>query len=137
MDQTNTGQQQMPGMKAMMYMMPLMMLVFFNQYASGLTYYYFISTLITILQTVIFRYTINEDKLLAKLEENKKKPMKKSGFMKRLEEAQKAQQAQLERQKQQRENNRRRWEVESDGIKRNAGCSPKQPAFLFMRMPIH
>ena len=108
MDQTNTGQQQMPGMKAMMYMMPLMMLVFFNQYASGLTYYYFISTLITILQTVIFRYTINEDKLLAKLEENKKKPMKKSGFMKRLEEAQKAQQAQLERQKQQRENNRRR-----------------------------
>ena len=73
MDQTNTGQQQMPGMKAMMYMMPLMMLVFFNQYASGLTYYYFISTLITILQTVIFRYTINEDKLLAKLEENKKK----------------------------------------------------------------
>ena len=79
-----------------------------NESASGLTYYYFISTLITILQTVIFRYTINEDKLLAKLEENKKKPMKKSGFMKRLEEAQKAQQAQLERQKQQRENNRRR-----------------------------
>jgi len=108
MEQTNTGQQQMPGMQAMMYMMPLMMLVFFNQYASGLTYYYFISTLITILQTIIFRYTIDEDKLLAKLEENKKKPMKKSGFMKRLEEAQKAQQAQLERQKQQRENNRRR-----------------------------
>ena len=63
--------------------------------------------------------------------------MKKSGFMKRLEEAQKAQQAQLERQKQQRENNRRRWEVESDGIKRNAGCFGEQPAFLFMRMPIH
>ncbi|RHJ85390.1 membrane protein insertase YidC [Parabacteroides sp. AM08-6] len=104
MDQTNTGQQQMPGMKVMMYMMPVMMLVFFNQYASGLTYYYFISTLITILQTIIFRYTINEDKLLAKLEANKKKPLKKSGFMKRLEEAQKAQQAQLDRQKQQRKN---------------------------------
>ena len=103
-----SGQQMQGSMKLTMYMMPLMMLVFFNQYASGLTYYYFISTLITILQTVIFRYTINEDKLLAKLEENKKKPMKKSGFMKRLEEAQKAQQAQLERQKQQRENNRRR-----------------------------
>lgn len=104
MDQTNTGQQQMPGMKAMMYMMPVMMLVFFNQYASGLTYYYFISTLITIIQTLIFRYTINEDKLLAKLEANKKKPQKKSGFMKRLEDAQKAQQAQLQKQQQQKKN---------------------------------
>ena len=52
----------------------------------------------------IFAY----EKNFKELEENKKKPMKKSGFMKRLEEAQKAQQAQLERQKQQRENNRRR-----------------------------
>lgn len=102
MEMTNTGQQQMPGMKAMMYMMPLMFLVFFNQYASGLTYYYFISTLITIVQTLIFRYTINEDKLLAKLEANKRKPQKKSGFMKRLEEAQKTQQEQLKKQQQQR-----------------------------------
>ncbi|MEG1544717.1 MAG: membrane protein insertase YidC, partial [Tannerellaceae bacterium] len=95
MDMTNTGQQQMPGMKIMMYTMPLMFLVFFNQNASGLSYYYFISTLITIVQTLIFRYTINEDKLLAKLEANKKKPAKpKSGFMKRLEEAQKAAQEQ-------------------------------------------
>lgn len=100
MEMTNTGQQQMPGMKAMMYMMPLMMLVFFNQYASGLTYYYFISTLFTIVQTLVFRYTINEDKLLAKLEANKKKPQKKSGFMKRLEEAQRAQQEQLKKQQQ-------------------------------------
>ncbi|MGL4327250.1 MAG: membrane protein insertase YidC [Tannerellaceae bacterium] len=92
MEQTNTGQQQMPGMKVMMYMMPLMFLVFFNQYASGLSYYYFISTLITIIQTLIFRYTINEDKLLAKLEANKRKPRKKSGFMARLEEAQRLQQ---------------------------------------------
>lgn len=101
MEMTNTGQQQMPGMKAMMYMMPVMMLVFFNQYASGLTYYYFVSTLFTIVQTLVFRYTINEDKLLAKLEANKKKPQKKSGFMKRLEEAQRAQQEQLKKQKQQ------------------------------------
>ena len=108
MDQTNTGQQQMPGMKLMMYLMPIMMLVFFNQYASGLTYYYFVSTLITILQTVIFRYTIDEEKLLAQLEENKRKPMKKSGLMKRLEEAQKMQQTQLEKQKQQRANIHRR-----------------------------
>jgi YidC/Oxa1 family membrane protein insertase len=96
--QNTAGQQQMPGMKAMMYMMPLMFLVFFNQNASGLSYYYFISTLITIVQTLIFRYTINEDKLLAKLEANKKKPAKKSGFMKRLEEAQRAQQEQLKKQ---------------------------------------
>ena len=101
MEMTNTGQQQMPGMKAMMYMMPLMFLVFFNQYASGLTYYYFISTLFTIVQTLVFRYTINEDKLLAKLEANKKKPQKKSGFMKRLEEAQRAQQEQLKKQQEQ------------------------------------
>lgn len=99
MDQTNTGQQQMPGMKAMMYMMPLMFLVFFNQNAAGLSYYYFVSTLITIIQTLIFRYTINEEKLLAKLEANKKKPVKKSGFMARLEEAQRKQQEQVSKQK--------------------------------------
>jgi len=105
MEMTNTGQQQMPGMK-MMYMMPLMFLVFFNQYASGLTYYYFISTLMTIVQTLIFRYTINEDKLLAKLEANKRKPMKKSGFMKRLEEAQRAQQETLRKQQEAKKNDR-------------------------------
>ncbi len=107
MEMTNTGQQQMPGMKAMMYMMPLMFLVFFNQYASGLTYYYFISTLITIVQTLIFRYTINEEKLLAKLEANKRRPMKKSGFMKRLEEVQRAQEEQLRKQQEARKNNKR------------------------------
>jgi YidC/Oxa1 family membrane protein insertase len=93
-DATNTGQQQMPGMKYIMYLMPLMFLVFFNQYASGLTYYYLVSTLLTIIQTLIFRQFVNEEKLLAKLEENKKKPRKRSGFMARLEEAQKKQQEQ-------------------------------------------
>lgn len=101
MEMTNTGQQQMPGMKAMMYVMPLMFLVFFNQYASGLTYYYFISTLMTIAQTLAFRFFINEEKLLAKLEANKKKPQKKSSFMKRLEEAQKVQEETLRKQKEQ------------------------------------
>ncbi|MDR3129366.1 MAG: membrane protein insertase YidC [Tannerellaceae bacterium] len=102
MEMTATGQQQMPGMKPMMYLMPLMMMFFFNEYASGLTYYYFISTLITIGQTFIFRYTIDEEKLLAKLEQNKRKPQKRSGFMKRLEEAQKLQEEKLRQQKQQR-----------------------------------
>jgi YidC/Oxa1 family membrane protein insertase len=99
MEMTNTGQQQMPGMKIMMtYMMPLMLLVFLNQSASGLSYYYFISTLITILQTMSFRFFVNEEKLLAKLEANKKKPVKKSGFMKRLEDMQRQQQETLRKQ---------------------------------------
>jgi YidC/Oxa1 family membrane protein insertase len=93
MAQTDTGQQQMPGMKTMMYIMPVFMLIFLNQYPAGLNYYYFISTLITVLQMVAFRYFVNEEKILAQLEENKKKPQKKkSGFMARLEEAQRQQQ---------------------------------------------
>ena len=108
MEMTNTGQQQMPGMQMMMYLMPLMFLVFFNQYASGLTYYYFISTLITILQTIFFRFTINEEKLLAKLEANKRKPQKRSTFMKRLEEMQKMQEETLRTQQAAREANKRR-----------------------------
>lgn len=107
MDQQDTGQQQMPGMKMMMYLMPLMMLFFLNSYPSGLTYYYFVSTLITIILTLIFRYTVDEQKVLAKLEENKKKPRKKSGFMARLEEAQRIQQQRL-REQQKKGNNRKR-----------------------------
>lgn len=103
MDNT-AGSPQMPGMKLMMYLMPLMFLVFFNNYAAGLSYYYFVSLLITILQTYAFRYFINEEKVLAKLKENQKKPRKKSGWMARLEEAQKKQEALMrERQKQQRQ----------------------------------
>lgn len=94
MDATNTGQQQMPGMKWMMMLMPLIFFFVLNNYPSGLTYYYFISTLITILLTLSFRFLIDEKKLLAKLEANKNKPRKKSGFMARLEEAQRMQQQQ-------------------------------------------
>ncbi len=82
---------QMPGMKGMMYMMPVMFLVFFNNYASGLSYYYFISTLITILQTVLIRRFVDEEAILAKLNANQKKPKKKSGFQARLEEMAKQQ----------------------------------------------
>ncbi|MDR1455415.1 MAG: membrane protein insertase YidC [Tannerella sp.] len=102
MDMTNTGQQQMPGMKMMMYFMPLMMLFFFNQSSSGLSYYFLVSMLITIGLTFSFRFFVNEKELLLKLEENKKKPKKKSGFMQRLEEAQRMQQEQLRKQQQQR-----------------------------------
>jgi YidC/Oxa1 family membrane protein insertase len=80
--------QQMPGMKTMMYLMPVMFLGLFNNYAAGLSYYYFLANIITFSQMFIFRYFINEDKLRAQIEINKKKPKKKkSGFQKRLEEA--------------------------------------------------
>lgn len=95
MEMTNTGQQQMPGMKWMMYLMPVVFLFVLNDFPAGLTYYYFLSLLITILLTIAFRYMIDEDKVLAKLEANKAKPKKKSGFMARLEEAQRIQQQQM------------------------------------------
>jgi len=79
---------QLPGMKTMMYMMPIMFLGIFNDYASGLSYYYFLANIITFGQMFVFRYAINEDKLRAQIQLNKKKPKKKkSGFQKRLEEA--------------------------------------------------
>lgn len=90
----NTGQQ-MPGMKTMMYIMPVMLLFIFNNYASGLSYYYFIANVITFIQMlVIRRYFIDEDAIHAKLQENKKKPVKKSKFQQRLEAAQQKQQQQ-------------------------------------------
>jgi YidC/Oxa1 family membrane protein insertase len=67
-----------------------------------LSYYFFISTLISILQTYAIRATVNDEKILAQLNENKKKPVKKSGFAARLEQMQKEQQKMLrEKQKQQ------------------------------------
>ncbi len=66
----------MPGMKWMMYLMPLMFLVFFNNYAAGLSYYYFLSLLITIVQTYVFRHVVNEEKMRAKMQEASKKPRK-------------------------------------------------------------
>jgi YidC/Oxa1 family membrane protein insertase len=78
---------QLPGMKTMMYIMPVMFLGLFNNYASGLSYYYFLANVITFGQMYIFRLVINEDKVHAKIQENKKKPVKKSGFQARLEEA--------------------------------------------------
>lgn len=88
----------MPGMKWMMYLMPLMFLVFFNNYAAGLSYYYFVSLLITIIQTYAFRYIIKEEDVRKEMKENAKKPKKKSGFMARLEEMQRQQQAMMREQ---------------------------------------
>ena len=102
MAQTTTVDQ--PGgamMKWMMYLMPLMFLFMFNSYASGLSYYYFISTLISILQTYAIRGFVDEKKILAQLHakraNNSKKPVKKSGFMDRLEKMQREQQKSVKR----------------------------------------
>ena len=92
-----------PAMKYMQYLMPIMFLGFFNTYASGLTCYLFFSNLFNIGQTVVTKnYIIDQDKVRAELEANKKKPKKKSGFQERLEAAMKEQQrvqAQREAQK--------------------------------------
>ncbi|MFA6125973.1 MAG: membrane protein insertase YidC [Bacteroidales bacterium] len=84
MDQTQTAQP-VPGMKIMMYMMPVMMLVWFNSYAAGLSVYYFFSNVISYLQQIVIKRSINEEKILNKLKENQKKPVKKSKFQERLE----------------------------------------------------
>jgi YidC/Oxa1 family membrane protein insertase len=72
-------------MKYISYLMPIMFLGFFNKYASGLTYYYFLSNVITFSQQLIMRRFVDEKKLHEKIQENKKKPVKKSKFQERLE----------------------------------------------------
>jgi len=102
--QNQPSSSSMPGMKWMMYLMPVMFLFIFNDYAAGLSYYYFLSLLITIVQTYIFRACVNEDKVRARMAQQAAKPKKKSGFMARLEEAQRRQQAML-REQQKKNNN--------------------------------
>lgn len=89
---------QMKGMQAMMYIMPIMFLFIFNNYSSGLSYYYFIATLITILQTWIIRRFVDDKKLLQQIELAKTRPVKKSKFQQRLEEMQRMQQQRLKEQ---------------------------------------
>ncbi len=88
-------------MKWMMYLMPVVFMFMFNSYASGLSYYYFISTLISIGQTYAIRATVDEKKMLAQLhaKRNSNKPVKKSGFMERLEKMQKEQEKRLKAKK--------------------------------------
>ncbi len=87
--QQTASQPQMPGMKFMMlYMMPIMMLLWFNDYASGLCFYYFLSNLLTMGQTLIVRRMVDDDKIRAIMEANanKQKNKKKSKFQLRYEE---------------------------------------------------
>ena len=102
MSMQDTGAQpQMAAMKWMMYLMPIMFLFVLNDYPSGLNYYYFVSTLISVGTMILLRKTTDETKLLAILEAKKKDPkqMKKTGFAARLEAMQK-QQEQLQQQRQ-------------------------------------
>ena len=112
--QDTMGQQQMPGMKIMMYAMPVMFIFIFNSYSSGLNYYYFISGLIGILTMVILRKTTNEDKLLAQLEANKVKIKQQKankgtqgGLMAKLEALQKEQER-LQKEREERMNRNKR-----------------------------
>lgn len=96
-------QEGMPNMQVIMYIFPVLMIFFFNSYSSGLSYYYFISTLMTILiMWAIKKFIIDEDKIKAKIEENRANPgkkKKKSKFAQRLEEAAKMQQERAAQQK--------------------------------------
>jgi YidC/Oxa1 family membrane protein insertase len=73
-------------MKIISYLMPVMFLGFFNNYASGLTYYYFLSNLFTIGQQLLIRQFVDDSALHAQIQENKKKPVTKSKFQQKLEE---------------------------------------------------
>lgn len=79
----------MPGMKFMMYGMPIFMLFILNNFSAALNYYYLISLLISVLQMYIIRKTIDEKKVLERLQQNAKKPMKKSKWQQRMENLEK------------------------------------------------
>ena len=95
--QMATGQ--MAQMKWMMYLMPVMFLGFFNNYAAGLSYYYFLANMFTFSQMYFMKKLVNEDAILAQLEANKKKPKKKSKFQKKLEDMQRKQEEQMRKRK--------------------------------------
>lgn len=90
----------MPGMKFMMYFMPVMMLFILNSQSAALNYYYLISLCITFIQMFAIQKSINGEKVLKRLEANSKKPLKKSKWQQRIEALEKQNQALMaERQK--------------------------------------
>ncbi len=93
--QTAQSAPQMAGMKFMMlYMMPAMLLLWFNNYSSGLSYYYLVSNIITIGQTYAFRYAVDDNKLHSQMKNNAKKPKKKSKWQTKYDDMIKIQQQQ-------------------------------------------
>lgn len=102
------GTNQMPGMKYMMYLMPLMMLFVLNKYSAALNYYYFVSLCFTFIQVWVIGRTINEKKVLDKLKANQNKPIKKSKWQARVEALEKQNRAVMEqRQNQQKHKGKR------------------------------
>ncbi len=90
-NQASAGSSAMPGMKTMMYIMPVMFMVILNNFSAGLTYYYFLANLITLGQNLVFKQFIDEEAILKKINAKKNKPAKKSRFAQRLEQLQKQQ----------------------------------------------
>lgn len=84
-NQSQASSQQMPGMKSMMYVMPVMFMFILNKFSSGLTYYYFLTNIISIGQNLLFKQFIDEEEILKKLESKKSKVKPKSKFQQRLE----------------------------------------------------
>ena len=83
---------QMPGMKFMMYFMPVIFLAVMNTYAAGLSWYYFLANMFTFIQNWVIKKIVSDEKIRAQLEANMKKPAKVSNFQKRLEDMAKQQQ---------------------------------------------
>jgi YidC/Oxa1 family membrane protein insertase len=95
------GSTQLPGMKYLIYLMPVIFLFALNKYSSALSYYYFVSNIITFGQMWLMRRYVDHDAIRAKIDENKKKPVKQSGLMQRLEEAQRKRLQQMKEQQSQ------------------------------------
>ena len=114
MQKQNPAQQAMPGMTMMMYLMPLFFLVFLNDYSAGLSYYYTLSLLFSIIQTYAIRASMNEDKILAEMKANLSNPNRKkggkkaSGWIARLQEIQRQQQEELRKQREEQMRKQRR-----------------------------
>ena len=90
---TPAAQPGMPNMKVIMYMFPIMMIFFFNEYSSGLSYYYLCGNLMNMgIMWGIKKYMVDEDKIRLKIETNKKKPKKKSKIQQKIEELTRQQQ---------------------------------------------
>ena len=106
----NAGQQTMPGMKLMMYGMPIMFFVVLNDYSAGLSYYYFLSTLLGIIQTYLIRASVNDDKLLQTIKENMKNPKKAAnkggGWIAKMQEIQRRQEQELRKQRERQQRRR-------------------------------
>ena len=90
-NQMQPSQPGMPNMKFIMYIIPFTLLIFFNNFAAGLSLYYTVSNILTVLIMLTIKNVIlDEEKILQEIEENKKKPAKEGRFQRRLRKLQEA-----------------------------------------------